>query len=59
MDNTQHFCMCIFNLIKLISNLDNIKKKTKPNYGDANYFQFYALCMHLMKDQVVNTEAEH
>lgn len=30
MDNTQHFCMCIFNLIKLISNLDNIKKK-KPN----------------------------
>lgn len=53
--------MCIFNLIKLTSNLDNIKKKQKqkPNYGDANYFHFYALCMHLMKDQVVNTEAEH
>lgn len=59
--NIQCFHMCIFNLIKLTSNLDNIKKKQKqkPNYGDANYFHFYALCMHLMKDQVVNTEAEH
>lgn len=32
--------MCIFNLITLINNLANIKKK----HGDANnYFQFYAV----------------
>lgn len=47
--------MCIFSFITLINNLANIKK----NMAMQIIFSFTWLCMHLMKDQVVDTEAEH
>lgn len=40
MNNTQHFRMCIFNLVALINNLANVEKKPQ---GDTNYFQFNAI----------------
>lgn len=41
MDSIQCFHKHIFNLITLINNLANIKKK--KSHGDANYFQFYVV----------------
>lgn len=55
MDSIQCFHKHIFNLITLINNLANIKKKKKAMVMQI-IFSFMQLSMHLMKDQVVNRD---